>query len=188
MKFSTASTSLLTVATVAQATNLTASVDYVTDFQTTHVTITSCKDNACSETVKPTGYYLKTITTTGVVTHTTVYCPLTAAEAKESSSLKAAAKTSIYKNGTTNATTSYHHETTSTATKKEGLISLDAYGSTAFRLHHATTNKVSTSLSTKAHEETNASSTASVSSYGSGARNFKAAYGAVVGLGALLLL
>ncbi|KAH3686966.1 hypothetical protein WICPIJ_002052, partial [Wickerhamomyces pijperi] len=53
------------------------------DVHTTVVTITSCHDNACSESAVTTGYKVVTTTEESEVTSYTTYCPLTASTTTE---------------------------------------------------------------------------------------------------------
>ncbi|CCE61247.1 hypothetical protein TPHA_0A01640 [Tetrapisispora phaffii CBS 4417] len=84
MQFSTVA-SFAAVAAVATAasnsTDANVTTEYVSDNQTTLVTITSCEDHACSETVSTALVSTATVTENGVVTEYTTWCPLSSEEA-----------------------------------------------------------------------------------------------------------
>ncbi|CAR25150.1 Ccw12p [Lachancea thermotolerans CBS 6340] len=80
MQFSTAA-AVATVTAVVAATNTTT----VHSDSTTLVTITSCEEHACSESVSPALVSTATVTVNDVVTKYTTWCPLPTTAAPSSS-------------------------------------------------------------------------------------------------------
>lgn len=77
MQFSTLAT-IASVAAVANAHYNSTTTATATEDKTTLITITSCKDNACKETVSPALVSTATVTINSIVTEYTTWCPLTA--------------------------------------------------------------------------------------------------------------
>ncbi|CAG98688.1 Ccw12p [Kluyveromyces lactis] len=78
MQFSTVA-AFAAVAAVASAQNIT--TETATESQTTLVTITSCEENKCSESVSEALVSTATVTVNDVITEYTTWCPLPTTEA-----------------------------------------------------------------------------------------------------------
>ncbi|CCF56593.1 hypothetical protein KAFR_0B02970 [Kazachstania africana CBS 2517] len=103
MQFSTVA-AFASVAAVASATaNVTTAT--ATEESTTLVTITSCEDHKCAETVSPALVSTATVTVNDVVTEYTTWCPLSSTAAANATSTKAAANSTAA--STTKSVTSY---------------------------------------------------------------------------------
>lgn len=102
MQFSTVAT-VAAVAAVASAANVTTSTAHKES--TTLVTITSCEDHVCSETVSPALVSTATVTVSDVVTQYTTWCPLTTTTGAPAS--KNGTMTTSSATGTNTITSSY---------------------------------------------------------------------------------
>lgn len=78
MQFSTVAT-FAAVAAVASAQNITTAT--ATENATTLVTVTSCSEDKCHESVSPALVSTATVTVNDVITEYTTWCPLTTTEA-----------------------------------------------------------------------------------------------------------
>ncbi|CUS25021.1 LAQU0S25e00122g1_1 [Lachancea quebecensis] len=96
MQFSTAA-AVATVTAVVAATNTTT----VHSDSTTLVTITSCEEHACSESVSPALVSTATVTVNDVVTKYTTWCPLPTTVAPSSSGNQTVAPTTTASISTT---------------------------------------------------------------------------------------
>ncbi|KAK5773695.1 Ccw12p PWA37_004978 [Arxiozyma heterogenica] len=108
MQFSTVAT-VAAVAAVANAQYNSTVTSTATENLTTLVTITSCEDHICKETVSPALVSTATVTVDNVVTQYTTWCPLSAA----ANTTVATSSAHISKNATSAASTkhsvsSYH--------------------------------------------------------------------------------
>ena len=79
MQFSTVASIAAIAAVASAASNITTAT--VTEESTTLVTITSCEDHVCSETVSPALVSTATVTVNDVITQYTTWCPLPTTEA-----------------------------------------------------------------------------------------------------------
>lgn len=119
MQFSTVASVAAIAAVASAAANVTTSTAH--KGSTTLVTITSCEDHVCSETVSPALVSTATVTVSDVVTQYTTWCPLeTTTAAPESHANTTTATTQ------TGETTS--HEITSSYTGGAAAKALPAAG------------------------------------------------------------
>ncbi|XBW36312.1 hypothetical protein QEN19_001895 [Hanseniaspora menglaensis] len=100
-------------------------VSTISEDKTTLVTITSCKDNACSLTVSPALVSTATSTIEGTVTEFTTYCPLTGESTNLSTSVitTATSDDEQYSAETTTSTSSGLNVTTETSSIISGTSS-----------------------------------------------------------------
>ncbi|CAI4058236.1 hypothetical protein SKDZ_04G3520 [Saccharomyces kudriavzevii ZP591] len=87
MQFSTVASIAAITAVASAANNITTAT--VTDESTTLVTITSCEDHVCSETVSPALVSTATVTVNDVITQYTTWCPLPTTEAPKNTTAPA---------------------------------------------------------------------------------------------------
>ncbi|CAI4613940.1 BFH_collapsed_G0036530.mRNA.1.CDS.1 [Saccharomyces cerevisiae] len=87
MQFSTVASIAAVAAVASAAANVTTAT--VSQESTTLVTITSCEDHVCSETVSPALVSTATVTVDDVITQYTTWCPLTTEAPKNGTSTAA---------------------------------------------------------------------------------------------------
>ena len=167
MQFSTV-LSVAAIASVATAaSNITTAT--ATEKTTTLVTITSCEDHVCQETVSPALISTATVTVNDVITEYTTWCPIEAAE------------TSVH-NATSAAPTTSAKSETSVAAKAE-TASSESKSTVTKTIQASKTVQVS-SLKV----QTEASSTHAVASYTGAANKALPAVGALFAGAAALLI
>ncbi|CAI4046070.1 hypothetical protein SKDZ_12G1600 [Saccharomyces kudriavzevii ZP591] len=88
MQFSTVASIAAVAAIASAASNVTTAT--VSEESTTLVTITSCEDHVCSETVSPALVSTATVTVNDVITQYTTWCPLTTEAPKNGTTSTAA--------------------------------------------------------------------------------------------------
>ncbi|CAI1826247.1 hypothetical protein SEUBUCD646_0B02600 [Saccharomyces eubayanus] len=79
MQYSTVASIAAIAAVASAASNVTTST--VREESTTLVTVTSCEDHVCSETISPALVSTATVTVNDVITQYTTWCPLPTTEA-----------------------------------------------------------------------------------------------------------
>ncbi|CAI4055449.1 hypothetical protein N7582_000337 [Saccharomyces uvarum] len=107
MQYSTIASIAAIAAVASAASNVTTAT--VSEESTTLVTITSCEDHVCSETVSPALVSTATVTVNDVITQYTTWCPLTTTEAPKNLTSSAPAPTEqpTKQGSSTPAVTSY---------------------------------------------------------------------------------
>ncbi|CAI1577757.1 hypothetical protein SEUBUCD650_0L01750 [Saccharomyces eubayanus] len=103
MQFSTVASFAAVAAVASAAANVTTAT--VSEESTTLVTITSCEDHVCSETVSPALVSTATVTVNDVITQYTTWCPLTTEAPKNGSTSAPVKPTEAPKNTTSAAPT-----------------------------------------------------------------------------------
>ncbi|CAI4056774.1 hypothetical protein SUVZ_02G2610 [Saccharomyces uvarum] len=107
MQYSTIASIAAIAAVASAASNVTTAT--VSEESTTLITITSCEDHVCSETVSPALVSTATITVNDVITQYTTWCPLPTTEATKNTTSPAPAPTEqpTKQGSSTPAVTSY---------------------------------------------------------------------------------
>ncbi|CAI4337519.1 BAF_collapsed_G0010120.mRNA.1.CDS.1 [Saccharomyces cerevisiae] len=105
MQFSTVASIAAIAAVASAASNITTAT--VTEESTTLVTITSCEDHVCSETVSPALVSTATVTVNDVITQYTTWCPLPTTEAPKNTTSPAPTEKPTQQGSSTQTVTSY---------------------------------------------------------------------------------
>ncbi|CAI4046425.1 hypothetical protein N7582_003808 [Saccharomyces uvarum] len=120
MQFSTVASIAAVAAVASAAANVTTAT--VSEESTTLVTITSCEDHVCSETVSPALVSTATVTVNDVITQYTTWCPLTATtEAPKNGTTTSAPVKSTEAPKNTTSTASTHSVTSYTGAAAKAL-------------------------------------------------------------------
>ena len=144
MQFSTVAT-VAAFAGIANAQYNSTTTATTTENQTTLVTITSCEENVCHETLSPALVSTATVTVDNAITFYTTWCPLSEEH-----------KTSVATTAPSSSPVAPQHNTTTTSTIKENKTTLVTITSCEENVCHETLSPalVSTSTATVNNEVT----------------------------------